>query len=418
MKTSITNHHSLFLPSTTYPMFTPSPTLLQRYADVLVNFALHSGWGVKPGEVVQIVGSAVTKPLLLAIYKTILKAGAHPLIKISHDEFEKSLYELADDDQLVYSPTAEMMGTIECIDHRIGIIGEEDKYSLSNIDPAKIMTKKKAMNYQREAFFAKENNWKLTRTLALYGTESMAWAVDMSIQEYREQIAHACFLHDDDPIQRRRQVFDEVELTRQRLSDMPIQTLHIQWPDADLTIALGEHRKRLGGSGRNIPSFEIFTSPDRRGTNGRIRFDQPLYRDGNKIEGIEIHFKDGLISRATATINQSYLDSLIAVTDGNKVGEYSLTDRRHSQITKVMGETLYDENMGWPQGNTHIAIGSAYKDAYTGDMTSLSKSDRENLGFNDSAVHTDIISTAPRTVTATMTDGSTKVIYTDGMFTR
>jgi aminopeptidase len=83
-----------------------------------------------------------------------------------------------------------------------------------------------------------------------------------------------------------------------------------------------------------------------------------------------------------------------------------------------MGETLYDENMWWPQGNTHIAIGSAYKDAYTGDMTSLSKSDREDLGFNDSAVHTDIISTAPRTVTATMTDGSKKVIYTDGMFTK
>jgi aminopeptidase len=70
-----------------------------------------------------------------------------------------------------------------------------------------------------------------------------------------------------------------------------------------------------------------------------------LYRDGNKIEGIELHFKDGLISRAKATSNQSYLDSLIAVADGNKVGEYSLTDRRHSQITKVMGETLYDENM-------------------------------------------------------------------------
>lgn len=399
-------------------MFTPSPLLLQRYADVLVNFALHSGWGVRPGEVVQIVWSVITKPLLLEIYKTILKAGAHPLIKIAHDEFDKTLYELANDEQLIYSPKAEMMGTIECIDHRIGILWEEDKYYLSDIDPSRIMARKKAINYRREAFFAKENAGKLTRTLALYGTESMAWAVDMSVEEYREQITNACFLHDDNPVQRRRQVFDEVESTRQRLSDMPIKSLHIQWPDADLTIALGEHRQWLGGSGRNIPSFEIFTSPDWRGTNGWIRFDQPLYRDGNKIEGIELHFKDGLISRAKATSNQSYLDSLIAVADGNKVGEYSLTDRRHSQITKVMGETLYDENMWWPQGNTHIAIGSAYKDAYTGDMTSLSKSDREDLGFNDSAVHTDIISTAPRTVTATMTDGSKKVIYTDGMFTK
>jgi leucyl aminopeptidase (aminopeptidase T) len=64
----------------------------------------------------------ITKPLLLEIYKTILKAGAHPLIKIAHDEFDKTLYELANDEQLIYSPKAEMMGTIECIDHRIGIL--------------------------------------------------------------------------------------------------------------------------------------------------------------------------------------------------------------------------------------------------------------------------------------------------------
>jgi aminopeptidase len=81
-----------------------------------------------------------------------------------------------------------------------------------------------------------------------------------------------------------------------------------------------------------------------------------------------------------------------------------------------MAETLYDENVWWPYGNTHIAIGSAYKDALRTDPSLPTKEDRENRWFNDSAVHTDIVSTTNRTVTATLSDGSELVIYKDGEF--
>ena len=81
-----------------------------------------------------------------------------------------------------------------------------------------------------------------------------------------------------------------------------------------------------------------------------------------------------------------------------------------------MGETLFDENVGGEQGNTHLALGKAYKDSYVGDPSRPSKEEWAAMGFNDSAVHTDIVATSRRKVTATLEDGSERVIYEDGRF--
>ena len=63
--------------------------------------------------------------------------------------------------------------------------------------------------------------------------------------------------------------------------------------DVDLKINMGEKRQWVGGSGRNMPSFEIFTSPDWPGAEGWAKFNQPLYSYGNLVKGIELEFKDG-----------------------------------------------------------------------------------------------------------------------------
>ena len=110
------------------------------------------------------------------------------------------------------------------------------------------------------------------------------------------------------------------------------------------------------------------------------------------------------------------LKEMIATEGADKIGEYSLTDRRHSRITKFMAETLYDENIGGPEGNTHLALGRAYEDTFSGNVAKLTKKQSKALGFNDSSVHTDIISTTKRTVTAHLKNGTQKVIYTDGEF--
>ena len=59
----------------------------------------------------------------------------------------------------------------------------------------------------------------------------------------------------------------------------------------------------------------------------------------------------------------------------------------------------------------------AYKDAYIGDIPNTTDKEWEEMGFNDSVVHTDIMQTTDRTVTATLEDGSEKVIYQKGEFT-
>ena len=171
-----------------------------------------------------------------------------------------------------------------------------------------------------------------------------------------------------------------------------------------------------GGSGRNIPSFEIFTSPDWRGTEGWIAFNQPLYRYGNLVRGVRLEFVDGRVVKATAEHNEQVITEMVASENADKVGEFSLTDRRFSRITKFMAETLYDENVGGPFGNTHIALGKSYHDCYAGDPASVTREEWDRLGFNESSVHTDIVSTTDRTVTATLRGGGEQVIYAGGEF--
>ncbi len=81
-----------------------------------------------------------------------------------------------------------------------------------------------------------------------------------------------------------------------------------------------------------------------------------------------------------------------------------------------MANTLFDENVGGKYGNTHIAVGMSYKDAYDGDPIKVKKAEWEKMGFNDSGEHCDIISTEDRVVTAILKNGEEKIIYKNGRF--
>jgi aminopeptidase len=107
---------------------------------------------------------------------------------------------------------------------------------------------------------------------------------------------------------------------------------------------------------------------------------------------------------------------MIAQSNADKIGEFSLTDRRFSRISRFMAETLFDENFGGSYGNMHLAVGRAYHDACSINPEKMTREDFEGLGFNDSPEHTDIVATSDRVVTATLKDGSAKVIYKEGEF--
>jgi aminopeptidase len=398
-------------------MYTPSTQILERYADILVNFALGGGAGIKAGEAVLLCVPECARPMLQPLHDAVLRSGGHPVVDIIPDGLQRSFFQNANDEQIAYRPMKRLLGTVEDCDHRLYIIAEHEKYELAGIDGGKVMNRFKTIKPYREAMQKKENEGKFTWTLGLYGTQAMAAFAGMSLEEYWNEIIHACFLDNDEPIKRWQETEVTLHTLTQKLTDMEIEWVHIVGEDVDLKVKIGEKRKWLGGSGRNIPSFEVFTSPDWRGTNGWIRYNMPLSYQSNIIKGIRLEFKDGLVINATATENEKLLKEMVSQKDANKAGEFSLTDRRLSRITKFMGETLYDENVGGPFGNTHIALGMAYKDAYTGDVANTTLEEWERLGYNDSVVHTDMMSTTNRTVTATLKDGSEKVIYKDGEFT-
>jgi aminopeptidase len=408
--------------------YTPSPKILKKYADVLVNFALGGGKGIKKGEVVRVSASESAKPLYIAVCNAIVDAGGHVMSNYGPDDehgdkrrnisVSRYFYEHATDEQIKFFPKKYLKGIVDEMDHSVFLLAEKDPHALKGIDGKKIMARGLALKPFMDWRHAKEWKGKFTWTIALFGTPAMAREAGLSEKEYWTQIIKACFLDEKNPIAKWKAVYRDIEKYRSRLNKLSprIDKLHAEGPDMDMWYTLGRQRAWHAGSGRNIPSFEIFTSPDWRGTEGWIRFNQPLYRYSNKITGIQLWFKNGRVVKSSAKTNEKLLKEMIATKGADKIGEYSLTDSRHSRITKFMAETLFDENMGGPYGNTHLALGMSYRDTYAGDVSKLTDKEAARLGFNDSSVHTDMISTTRRTVTAHLKDGSTKVIYKDGRF--
>jgi len=402
--------------------YTPSKKILEKYADVLVNFALGGGEGIKKGDVVLVGGSEASRPLFIELLKTVWRAGGHVISRYGMDTYsdedniDRWFFENASDAQIGYFKRDYTKGLVKQIDHQVDIIADTNLRALSGVDPTKMMKRGLAHKPARDWLEKKENLGKFSWTLGLYGTEAMAKEAGLSIAEYWEQIIRACFLDLPDPIKKWREVYREIGDICRKLNEMKIEWVRVEGKDLALRMKIGADRKWVGGGGRNVPSFEIFTSPDWRGTEGWAKFNQPLYRYGDLIEGVELRFAGGKVVEAKASKNEKLLKEMISTKGAEKIGEFSLTDARHSKITKFMAETLFDENMGGRYGNTHIAVGASYHDCYGGDCSKVTKAEWARRGFNDSSVHTDLVSTTNRVVTAELLDGRTRVIYRDGKF--
>ena len=405
--------------------YTPPAALLEKYADLIVRFGMQNKAGkkLKKGSVIQFTVPEAAKPLYFYLQRAILKNGHHPIgvfVPSADSEYniEADFYTHANKKQVDFIAKKYIKGQIDQIDGSIHILAESDPHDLKNIDSKKIMQRAQAQKPGRSYRKKKIDAGKLDWTIALYGTDAMAKEAGMTLKEYWKQIINACYLDEADPVAKWNSINKTVQGTAKKLTNLRIQSVQVVGEDVDLTLGIGSNRKWLAGGGCNIPSYEVFTSPTWQEVNGWIRLNQPHYRYGKKIEGIELWFKNGVVVKSKATKNHDLLQSMLKTPGGNKLGEFSLTDARLSRITKPMAEILYDENTGGKYGNTHIALGSAFRDSYTGEYNPDWKNDDwDKLGFNSSVVHSDVISTTNRTVTATLANGSTKVIYQNGQFT-
>lgn len=399
-------------------MYVPSDEILAKYADVMVNFALRNGKWIKKWDVVFVQISECAKPFYIPLQTAILKAGWHPIFQYFPDWVNRNFYENASDEQLGFAPLKYLQWRIDEITHNLYVVSESDLHELDGIEPSKIMQKIKASKAYREMRNKKERDWKFSWTICMYWTPAMAKEANMSEEEYWDQIIKACYLDEHDPVKKWQEANAMIQHKRDILNDMKIQYVHVVWPDEDLKVKIWSDRAWAAGSGCNIPSFEVFTSPDCRDVNWRIRINQPLYRYGSLVEWIELEFKDGFVVKASAKKNDNILQDMLKIEWMKQVGEFSLTDARTSKITKFMAETLFDENVWWQYGNTHIALGMWFDECFNWDKANLDDPEfKKSIWLNMSAEHVDIISTANRTVTATLEDGSEKIIYENGMFT-
>lgn len=410
------NHGSILNNLSSRDDFTIDEQILSKYADVLVNFALNSGEGLREGEVVELIVPDVAKPMALALQNSVLRAGGHPLMNLLPTGFEHDYYSLASDSQLNFFPQNFWQTKANLLDHHIQIIADPFPEELKSVNPTKVIAARDARKPYKDWLNDKENNSKFSWTLALWADEVKAGMVELSLEEYWQQIIKACFLDEADPIARWKEINQLQKDIINKLNELAIEKVHLESDDADLWLQIGSNRQWRAGGGRNIPSFEIFTSPNWRGAEGWARFNEPIYRYGNKIQDVKFEIEKGIIVDGLSREGNEILQAMLISKNANKLGEFSLTDKRMSRITHPMAEILFDENIGGEYGNTHIAIGYAFKDCLCGDITKISEQQWDELGFNNAAEHTDFISTTDRVVTAVLADGTHKVIYKDGQF--
>lgn len=392
---------------------------IQKYADVLI-WALRAArrnGTFKKYDSVLLRSDMAASALAKAVYRKLLEQRYNVLLRwTAPEDFTTDFYQVADDKQLAYVPQGEQ----EIQGHINGLIAlhaPQDLTHLKKIDPSRLAKSALARKPIREILDLREQKGLFSWTLCNYPTEELAKRAGLSVKEYANQIARACFLNEKDPVKKWEEVTRQINEIGKWLSVMPIKTIRVQTKNMDFEVLLGEKRKFIAGGGCNIPSFEIFTSPDWRGTRGIYFADLSSYRNGNYVKGVKLEFKNGRVIKADAQEGAEFVRKMLAMDKGaSQIGEFSLTDRRFSKITKFMADILYDENFGGKYGNCHVAVGASYADTFAGPQAKLDKKMKEKLGFNDSSLHWDLINTEDKLVTATLKDGSKRKIYEKGQF--
>jgi len=388
-----------------------------KYAEVMI-------WGLKtarPGfkkyDTVMVrcdleglkLGELVYRKLVQLKYNPVFRPGVTP-------GMERDFYLYSDEKQRKFTAAGDRELT-SALNGYIYIHAPASLTHLKGIDTKKQSQTAIARKFLRDIMDKNEAGGKFGWTLCTYPTEEPARQAGLSVAEYAGQIAKACFLDEKNPAGKWGEIYKNTMEIKKWLKSLNIDSFNAVSESMDLKIKLGEKRRFLGVSGHNIPSFEIFTSPDWRGTSGVYYANLPTFRGGNYVEGIKLEFKDGRAVKISAKKGEEYVKKIMATDRGaSQIGEFSMTDKRFSRIDKFMADILFDENHGGKHGNCHLAVGASYSDTFDGNASRLDKKLKEKLGFNDSAIHWDLINTEEKTIKARLKDGREKTVYENGMF--
>ena len=359
---------------------------LRHLADTIVGYSA----GVKSGELVLLEGSVAVEPLIDELYRSVLKAGAHPVTRV---ELEVTEFLLADgsDEQVEWVNPARRED-IERADVRIVIEGATNTKSLSAVDPARQALVERSRAELRDRYLERALSGELRWVLSAYPTNASAQDAEMSLAEYEDFSYRAAFLDNGDPVSRWRAFSEELHRVAEFLSAK--EELRIVAEGTDLTLAVGGRTWIPADGHENFPDGEVFTAPHETSASGEIRFTYPAVFRGRQVDDVRLRFEQGEVVEATAARGQDFLEEMIGVDEGaRRVGEFAFG--LNDAIPMFTRNILFDEKIG---GTVHLALGTAYP---------------ECGGTNRSALHWDMICDL-RSGSEVHADG--ELVYRDGRF--
>ena len=392
---------------------------LDRFADLVVRV----GANVRPGSGVLLRSDIAHLEIARAVVDRAYAAGA-PWVEIewSDGPIRRSQLTHASIERLTRTRPWVIERTKAWAAERgvsITLVGDPDPHLLNDVDPAKAAAfgVAEATAY-REALLGKQLRW------TLVAAPNPGWAREVfgepDLERLWEAVATAMRLDEADPVASWRGRAAELAARARALDALDLTEVCYRGADTDLTVGLVPNARWTGGSMDdpdgvtympNIPTEEVFTSPDRRHADGVIRLTKPVIIAGLVVEGLKVTFRRGRITDVTATSGAEAVRAQLDTDEGARsLGEVSLVDR-DSRIAKaglLFHNMLFDENAA-----CHIAWGQSFPFAVPGGLAK-SNEERYEIGLNRSAIHTDVvIGGQAMTVTGTGPRGTTEIIRDD-----
>ena len=388
----------------------PPQDRLDAFADLVVRV----GANVQEGQDVVVHGWVEHQPAMRAAMDAAYRAGARYVEALYRDDYtRRSLATYGADDVLSWTPPHSLPRLQDWADRRVAYVqflGDPDPRLFDGMDPARVG---RAEPYEATKLLRRlgnESHW--SRTIAPCATEGWARQVygEPDVERLWKDIFHSVRLDEVDPIAAWHGHVAKLKSRAAALNDRRFDAVHFHGGGTDLVVGLLPESRWVAATAHtnwglehcaNMPTEEVFTTPDRRRTEGIVRATKPFNWYGYTVGGLEVEFSEGRAVRVDADDGGGFIRSQMEADDGGAfLGEVALVDEDTRIPDRVFYNGLFDENV-----SCHIAYGNAYT-AAVDNADGLSPDKLRERGINVSATHVDFMIGGPQVdVDALTTDG-------------